>query len=280
MPTLQLTVPLPEESRAAVHAAVSRFGVVILYSDGTNGSGVLVELGGRHFVFTAAHCVEDRSTRLFIPHASTGVGLDLLELPPRWGGGWAIRASDRPEAGVVEVESTAMSGEPLLGRAVEADGLAVFVARELPEVPLPFLLSGIPTAQRSDLIPGMRRHLGLVAESVHDPAAVDDHRPVALPIVLGAEAIDPRTGEVEALPDLGGMSGGGTWTADGAQPFLVGTHEGRPELLVEGRRRVVARTTLVAAHLAVVTAGVPEIRQEILDRWPVQEVLQRYGQPD
>lgn len=278
MPTLNLSVPLPVAARAAVHATVARVGVVLLYADGTNGSGVLVELRGRYFVFTAAHCVEDNTTRLFVPTAAEGVGLDLDELVPRWGGGWAIGGPERPDAGVVEVEPKCLAGVSLTTRAVNPDDLAVFVVRELPPVPLPMVLSGIPTAQRSDLLPGMRRHLGLVVESVHDPASVDVGRPEHLPITLGEEAIDPVTGEIEAVPDLGGMSGGGTWTAEGARPFLLGTHEGRPVLVVEGRRRLVARTTLVAAHLAVLAAAVPEFQAEFFERWPVVvEVLERYG---
>lgn len=265
---LRLTHPIPRADVDAIISAVARSSVLILYENGENGSGVLVEVESRFFVFTAAHCVADGLPRFMLPIEPEGVGLDLVELSPVHGGGWTLNKDNGPDAGVVEVSTVPHGREWLSKRAVKNDAIAAFTVLSLGDEPLPIAMSGMPAEQTSELLPGQRRHVGLIAETKHAVECVDGNAPCRLPCLISEMGIDPSTQEVVGVPNLAGMSGGATWISADTKAFLIGTHQGRADLLHGSQRKPTALTTLVSAHLAVLAGGAPELSASILAEWP------------
>lgn len=265
----RLTFPLPMDDVAAIKAAVASSTVLLLHGDGGNGSGVLVEIEDRFFVFTAAHCVEDELPRITIAEKAEGVGLEAVELSVKRGGAAALLCDDGVDAAVVEVAESSHGKAWLSQRAVQSDAIVAATIDELSVGPLPLVLSGMPAVQSSNLLLGQRRHVGLQAETTVAVEAVDRSLPFLLPCQTSETASDPGNGEVVETPNFAGMSGGGTWIATGGKAFLVGTHQSRRDLSSGSRRKkTFAFTTLISAHLAVLAKAQPELSGAICSMWP------------
>jgi hypothetical protein len=245
-------------------------------------TGILIEIGGQHFIATAGHCVRKyRRTKLNAFGVSTN---PHCYIPEKWPNEFVDDDSTGEDYGYIHIPSTEVSNFTS-GKCVFAgmNRIQPMTSEEIRAKNDWMIISGYPfliQEQREDRF-GARLLMYPTTLS-----ATGEAPPSTLPVRNCIEHADlwvPRNTAVmpaedyesTEVPLLGGASGGGCWLAgvrNSSSPWvvsnlrLVGTHAiSTKDIMVTHK---FAREISIGHHLRLIADKMPVVRKHILDRWP------------
>jgi hypothetical protein len=228
-----------------------------------HGTGVLFQVGGRFFVLTAGHCIEE----------GLAIGLTDARHQPWVPQPQRLAIATDVDAGFIElshIDARQLQAHThiFLGpdRLHVASPLSLYTDEDR------YLLFGYPaTLASQDVSPPTDWLRPLLVDTVVSgrqgtaPYTVGDDQGIDL-------AIDPARA-LGKVPDMAGASGAGCWKSgavenyDGWQPEsirLAGIYVGRPR----GEVHRWARFIPISTFLLFISREVPSVASEIASRWP------------
>lgn len=253
------------------------------------GSGVLLKIGGFHFVLTAGHCVEGDFDSLALgvrnrPH-------NFLIEPAKRN---CVLSRERGDFGYFEI-SPDSAGTIAAGNRIflSERSLEVLTVAEH-EGSRGFLaLAGYPLALmgRTDGMTGAKLlvYSTTMAGGEHAPASTlrvaggENRRELHawIPQQENVNTLADDRSPVTSIPRLHGASGGGWWNThlnrtawQASAVKLIGTHVSSSIQETEtgdGLRHRFSRVSLIGNHLALIAKDYPQLRRRILDTWPSVE---------
>jgi hypothetical protein len=225
------------------------------------GSGVLVTINDRHFVFTAGHIAKAYRAAspiaLGLPGVNRGSVVIRSEREPLWDydGDQSLR-----DCGVIELAGPDVARIRNWSNAdfLTTDRFAICSAAEHRGRSALFLISGFPeySRTRGPASEGRGGQRTIESEFLLMGAAPTAHVVSATVLDLMAprdRGVDPETRAVHPVPSFGGVSGGPAWVytineaTSQAEFSLVGTHAAS-----DGQ---IARVTLLEQHLTLLDAA-------------------------
>lgn len=272
-----------------VSECLSRFTIALIQvgQNGTIGSycsGVLVTLGGRNFILTAGHCIEEyeRAPDRLLLGVQTAPHNLRPRFPLRTGKKLVIGAS--MDFGFIEVPPNLFA--QIKSEKIFVPGRRLLVVDDVSADRDLFAFLGVPrqlaTHSAHDVTLSnylyctwVAGQFGLPPSNAHPPLAgvrvVDVHVSKEGPHHLIKDGCaDPVT--MAATPDLGGCSGAGcwklgrteeSWNSESVQ--LVGIHIGHSTTGEE----TFARSVLVGHHLRLLADEFADLREDIFKSWPI-----------
>ena len=249
--------------------------------DDNSGSGVLVEVGGQHFILTAGHCVELYQQQLCAIGVEKG---PHCYAPERWPSSHRVTAGGR-DYGFILVPETEV-GRFTAGRCLFAGPKKFLVIRagELKKNDDWMILAGYPLEIQAKSRRGMGSRLFVYPTTLAGSGSAPQS---ALPTPTEpVEYIDiwvPRYGGVDParnyadvdIPLLGGASGGGCWRAGvrGRERTwsprdlrLAAVHVASQR--DRNREHRFGREILVGHHLRLIAEEDRVLRSKIFALWP------------
>ncbi len=289
------TVLLSKDGADAIQQKVALHTVPIHFFRGnaelgkwsSSGSGVLVKLGGRYFIFTAGHCVRDAGNAS--DAIVVGVRNSLHRFQPNLerrnhllGRGIDVGYFEVPQVDAITMES----GNRVF---LSASSLRLASSEWLKEQSDWMVISGYPIAiVEGDVTvnPGARLlvYSTTIAGTGDAPAATftcqaqSGELDLWIPSKGNVDTLNPDNLAV-TVPVLRGASGGGCWTA-GVRPHLdekwhagrlrlVGIHTGSCDSIeIKGENHVFAREYLLIHYFKLIAEDYPDLREYILENWP------------
>jgi len=291
----------PDSALAHHGSAISEFtkpfSVAIMMHDGvintesyrSNGTGVLVRIQDKYFIFTAGHCVKDieekgysivlpveQSRSLFCPN--------IVKTKYIYEG-----KNKEFDYGFIEItKQNAILMESKVRIFMSLDRIEVLKRDDLLQCNDWFVISGFPYEEIEKDNSGIdvRFFHATIKKSESKTAGISDSA-----IDLGEHTLDLLisvddvysnvTGNFEEsfIPCLAGMSGGGCWKTnlypdpyewDTSRLRLVASHCGTfsNQVLVNEKPHIFIREMPLGHHLHLICTEYEDLAKEIFDRWP------------
>lgn len=253
------------------------------------GSGVLLKIGGLHFVLTAGHCVTGVFDSLVLG-VRNGPHKFLFE-PARSNYVSTLRRGD---FGYFQISPDSV-GTITAGNRIFLNEKSVEVrsASEHDKSRDFLALAGYPLALMGNTDGGTGARLlvysSTMAGGEHAPASTlntpegENRREIHawIPQQDNVDALADSHAPVASICRLHGASGGGWWSThmnraswQASDVKLIGIHVGTSTQETEtedGLRHRFSRVSLVGNHLALIARDYPALRQHIFDTWPSVE---------